>query len=49
MSTNENNKLATLIRKLREYEVEKNRPEQTRIFLKTIAHELELLLGGNYE
>lgn len=46
---NKNQRLAVLIRMLREFDTRKNKPEQTSAFLNFMAHELELILGGYYE
>lgn len=41
--------LSGLIRMCREFDTQKNKPEQTSAFLNFMAHELELLLGEYYE
>jgi hypothetical protein len=41
--------LSSLIRMCREFDTEKNKPEQTSAFLNFMAHELELILGGYYD
>ena len=48
-SSKSNQRLAILIRMLREFDTKKNDKDQTKYFLEFIAHDLELLLGGYYE